>query len=238
MNEHKGHPKDAPGPFYVQYGCCTACMAPHAEAPDLMGFDQEEHHCYIRHQPQNTGEIYRAIRAVWSSEFGCLRYAGNNPTLLRRLGEAGLAGVCDHAIPLGGLPLLRNHVTFAVDAGDASARAGVQPDLMQLVGAFAHYLADKHRQNTHTLTAIQDEQTRVTFALSWGDDAQEVAITRGEPNTHRVLMAHSPTLLAGSQAVSLILDDWLQRDPGFSAIRWYTAQAWQTALADWQETPL
>src|SRR5215831_20768418 len=44
-------PKNAAGPFFVVNGGCITCMAPEHEAPDLMGFDQEQHHCYFKKQP-------------------------------------------------------------------------------------------------------------------------------------------------------------------------------------------
>ncbi len=230
--------KDAPGPFYTEYGCCTACMAPHAEAPEMMGFDEEEGHCYIRQQPQSTVATYRAIRALWSSEFGCLRYAGGNPAILRRLGETGLADLCDQAIPLEVRPLLRNHVTFSVGGAGPIAGEILQPEIVQVAGAFSTHIQHKRVRFRYTVTPLQVEHTMVTFALSWGYEAHEMTITAGEASTNRLLISHSPTSKDGSQAVSLILDDWLRSDPRFTAIRWYTAQAWHNTEADWQETPV
>jgi hypothetical protein len=57
---HRGatpHPKNAAGPFFVANQECIACGAPHAVAPDLMGWDQMQStlkpntfypHCYFK----------------------------------------------------------------------------------------------------------------------------------------------------------------------------------------------
>lgn len=64
------HPKNAPGPFYVVDGCCVTCLAPHAQAPEMMGFDEAEGHCFVARQPVTDDEVYRAVRAVWASDIG------------------------------------------------------------------------------------------------------------------------------------------------------------------------
>ncbi len=231
------HPKNAPGPFYVEQGCCTACMAPHAEAPDLMGFDVEEGHCYIRQQPSDKGATYRAIRALWSSELGCLRYAGDDPDILRRLVEAGLAYNCDKSLPLRAKPLLRNHVTFTIEQEAIETEMRSLPTLRLIASRLSTYIEQKNTQyQRYTLTPLQHENTALTFALDWGYDAHEIHITDGEPNTGRRLVAHSPSPQQGSSAVSLMLDDWLRGDTRLQAIRWYTAEAWEESRAEWQET--
>src|SRR5687767_13642106 len=95
------HPRNVPGPFYIVENCCMTCMVIHGEAPALMGFDEEEHHCFVKQQPASAEEVYRAIRAVWASDVGCLRYGGQNPEILHRLAELGAEDVCDHPPPAG-----------------------------------------------------------------------------------------------------------------------------------------
>ena len=77
------------------------CMAPHVEAPNLMGFDDVEGHCFVRQQPKTDDEIYRAIRAVGSSEVQCLRYGGNDPDILNvELGEPATDRFLVHHSPI------------------------------------------------------------------------------------------------------------------------------------------
>src|SRR5687767_2663229 len=96
--QRKRHPLNAVGPFYVENGCCTACMAPHMQAPDMMGFDDTVGHCFIKQQPSNDESVYGAIRALWSTETACIRYAGDDPEILRRLAEVGASFLCDAPI--------------------------------------------------------------------------------------------------------------------------------------------
>src|SRR2546426_5210227 len=75
---------NAAGPFYVEDGCCFICCAPEHEAPGLMGFYQDPSgthkgsHCYFRKQPKTRAELEQAIRAVWVSCCGALRYGGHD----------------------------------------------------------------------------------------------------------------------------------------------------------------
>ena len=41
MSEHKPHPANVPGDFYVEDGCCTMCLVPFTEAPELFGECQD-----------------------------------------------------------------------------------------------------------------------------------------------------------------------------------------------------
>src|SRR6266480_3008020 len=81
-HEHKPHPKNTPGPFYVVDGCCTACDVPVSEAPDLFTYD-ESNHCYVKRQPRTEEEFDRAFRAAWAAELQCVRYRGDDPAVLR-----------------------------------------------------------------------------------------------------------------------------------------------------------
>ena len=85
------HPKNAPGPFYVENDCCMACDAPFHEAPDLMGTDdgQGGYHCHFRKQPTTPDEVERAVRACAVSCVEAVRYAGSDPAILKRFQEWG-----------------------------------------------------------------------------------------------------------------------------------------------------
>jgi glycerophosphoryl diester phosphodiesterase len=110
------HPKNAPGPFYVANEQCIACDAPYQEAPDLMDFETEEgYHCYFKRQPSTTEEVERAIRACSVSCVGAVRYAGNDPAILKRLQELRADDACDVlGIPNRFLAMLRSSETRPV----------------------------------------------------------------------------------------------------------------------------
>lgn len=83
--------------FYVEYGVCTACGAPQAEAPDLIDHsDKDLGHCYYKKQPKTDEEIERAINAIAVSCISGLRYGGKDEKILKRLYEIGEAAQCDH----------------------------------------------------------------------------------------------------------------------------------------------
>lgn len=242
QDEHSRHPKNAPGPFYVEGGCCLQCMAPHAEAPVMMGFDEKEGHCYVRQQPKTEEEIYQAICAVWASDVGCLRYAGSDREILRRLAEAGCARYCNQPVPEDAKPTLRNHVTFEAKSVEAEQAEVTKALLVSIAASLrASILGRNSSYNSYahtTVTPVREAGDAVTFAYSWGYDQHELTVTLGEPDTNRVLISHSPTIKPGSYSVSLRLDDWLRSEGRFASIRWYTAQAWQRSRSTWQETPV
>jgi len=84
------YPKNAPGPFYVENQCCLSCDAPYSEAPDLMAHDDGEggYHCHFRKQPETPQEVERAVMACVVSCVRAVRYAGNDPAILKRFGNS------------------------------------------------------------------------------------------------------------------------------------------------------
>lgn len=91
------YPKNAPGDFYVENGCCIFCRAPEAEAPDLMAHhdDGPGYHCYFRRQPSTPEERERAIQACVVSCVKAVRYRGNDPEILRRFIALRAKNSCD-----------------------------------------------------------------------------------------------------------------------------------------------
>jgi len=229
-DERRPHPKNAPGPFYVANGCCMQCMAPHAVAPSLMGFDDPDRHCFVKQQPQTDEDVYQAIRAVRSSEMQCLRYSGNDPDILRRLVEIGEAEACDNPSPTTSEPILRNHVTFV----------SILPhEVLDVALAFRYYILDQNSKfERYEVTQPKHEGNGVTFAFSWYEGRYyTISVERREPATSRWLVKHSPIWEVGSVAVSLMIDDWLSNDPRFSDFRWFSSEVWDRAGDDWQRRP-
>lgn len=230
--KYKPYPLNAPGPFYVDDGSCISCMAPHQEAPELMGYDEAVGHCYFQRQPSTKDETTHAIRALWSSEIACSRYAGNDPDILRRLANGGMAQLCDQPVPSTARYTLRNHVTFAVSAATPIT-------LQEYAAQFrAAFLKPNEQYARYTATDIETQSETVVFECGWTSELMQVAFSSGEPGTSRVLISHSLEPHFGSQALSLTIDDWLRSDRRFSEIRWYSTEEWRSATPTWQETPL
>jgi ferredoxin len=89
--------KNVSGPFYVMNNQCIACGAPYQEAPDLIEYDDVAvyPHCYFKKQPETPDELERAIRACCVSCVRAVRYAGEDPAILKGLRELGSDDSCD-----------------------------------------------------------------------------------------------------------------------------------------------
>jgi len=94
----KPHPSNVPGDYYVEDGCCTMCMLPFNEAPELIGEAKDPRgysHCFVKRQPQNEHERAQMVSAIQVAELRCIRYRGNDSRVISRLKEVGEAEACD-----------------------------------------------------------------------------------------------------------------------------------------------
>ena len=112
MTSPSPHSLNVPGPFYIEDGCCTSCMAAPTEAPGHIHFDDATKHCYVAHQPSSADDFNSVVRAAWVAELSCVRYRGTEQSLLIRLAEAGLRSICDTTAN-NVAPLWRNVATFS-----------------------------------------------------------------------------------------------------------------------------
>ncbi len=95
-SRYEREPNSAPGDFYVENHCCTACGVPLLVAPDLIGYvDSSMSHCYWKKQPETEHELDQAIAIFEAQELGCHRYAGHDPIIQRRVGYSS----CDYPLP-------------------------------------------------------------------------------------------------------------------------------------------
>src|SRR5687767_8716512 len=105
------HPKNTPGPFYVEAGCCTACGIPDVTAPELFGWDSASH-CFVMRQPATTNEADRMLLTMIRSELGCIRYSGADTRIIRRLAEQGEGALSDVAPEPHIQQIHRDHVAL------------------------------------------------------------------------------------------------------------------------------
>ena len=75
----KRTPKNVADPFFVEADLCIACCLPEVEAPDLMGYDEENESCYFKRQPVTRDETKRAFHAISVSCCGAVQYDGASP---------------------------------------------------------------------------------------------------------------------------------------------------------------
>ena len=100
MAERKPHPANVPGDFYVEDGCCTMCLVPFAEAPELFGACMDPkgyQHCYVKQQPETTEALGHMFGAIQGAELRCIRYRGTDRIIQLRLVELGEGAVCDES---------------------------------------------------------------------------------------------------------------------------------------------
>jgi hypothetical protein len=234
MNQaHSPHAMNAPGPFYVLDGCCTACDVPFVEAPGLFSYDKENH-CYVKRQPGTKQELNQMLRATWAAELQCIRYRGNDNEILRRMAELGNRSLCDIAPPATIQPVFRNIVTFDVLL---SVSESITPSSLGV--AFQEYLrSQKGDWISYRFTTAAGGEKAVSFSYSWfEDDFHLVKISSMDLPGCQWLIQHSLDEKAGPQGVSNDLDDWLKKDGRFCNVRWYSQSQW-SGSKQWQETPL
>ena len=81
---------NAPGDFYVEDGCCTACDLPFEEAPEH--FKYEETSCYICKQPRTDEEVVKIISAMEVQDLDCIQYKGSDKAIIENLKQRNLGG--------------------------------------------------------------------------------------------------------------------------------------------------
>ena len=225
------HPNNAPGPFYVVDGCCTACNVPFVEAPGHFAYDGKKH-CFVQRQPAGKDEFNRMLRAVWAAELQCIRYRGQDAEVLRRLGELGEPHLCDVPPPSSVGRVIRSYVTFDAASTDVDSMT-----LEEVAIGFQSYLRllDRHWL-AYEFTPIKVEGAAAAFSLSWYEktfhplEFSTISLPIGR------WLVRQPIEKAGSRGVSRDLDDWLKSDPRFCKIRWYSEEQW-SGSKNWQETP-
>jgi hypothetical protein len=85
--------RNAPGDFYVEADCCTLCGVPVLEAPELFAEDSEQ--CYVSCQPQTPAALDRMLHTIRLADQGCIRYAGDDPAVVKALHDAGEMSAVD-----------------------------------------------------------------------------------------------------------------------------------------------
>jgi len=99
MAEHKPHPSNVPGDFYVEDGCCTMCLVPFSEAPELFGECQDPNgysHCFVKQQPETPADTAKMLNAIRCAEFMCIRYRGTERRIQQDLIELKSGRACDN----------------------------------------------------------------------------------------------------------------------------------------------
>jgi hypothetical protein len=79
-------PRNVPGDFYVEAGCCTLCGVPWHFAPEL--FRDDKSGCWVARQPANPVEHGKMLKVIEHAELDCIQYRGNDPKVVQEIALA------------------------------------------------------------------------------------------------------------------------------------------------------
>ena len=205
------HPKNARGPFYVEYGCCTACGVPETVAPEHFGWD-DDMHCFVKRQPITPAEVDRMLEAVARAELNCIRYRGRDPELAIRFAELGAPQLCDFAPRTDLKSSVRNHVAFV----DMHALIASPAELAQRVRA--RWAAQPLRFDSKI---VLENAEHAALELSWPSSERQRVVLSRIPDTRGAWLIHHE----GPRGLSRSLHEALVAE-GFTEIQWHTAESW------------
>jgi hypothetical protein len=211
------HPRNSAGPFYVENGQCISCGAPESEADGLIEHDADGH-CFFARQPSTENETNAAIRGVWASCCGAVRYGGDDPQILARLAALGMATQCDGQ-PLGDhCHMARSCARFEYSGGQGLLSR------RKSLGEIIRYLARSLGKNpANDCFAFRRRFSDASFYLRWGKVGKEQGYTVRFQVTFqsadRWLLRISENEIAHT-AFAIQIDKALQQDADFRNVRW------------------
>jgi hypothetical protein len=102
MTDKIPHPKNVPGDFYVEDGCCMSCTLPQIEAAEFFEFEptsesSQASHCYVSKQPVTLSDLKKMAKAMQAQEIDCIRYKGADKKVIAQLRQNGLSEYIDGA---------------------------------------------------------------------------------------------------------------------------------------------
>jgi len=211
MRRFIAHNANVDGPFYVVNGECIACGAPESEADELMAHD-ESGHCFFRTQPTNPEQVDAAIRALWASCCGAVRYAGKDQSILARIAELGESEKCDENVEPTSLKI-RSRVTFAYECDEASSESSLR--------TIVRFISSKLTQGQDSrCTNFQFSKSEASFVFHWYTDCSIKFRVKQIPGERWLVSIEDNDRARISYAIWL--DKSLRASRQFTAIRWFT----------------
>jgi hypothetical protein len=220
------HARNCESPFYVEKDQCISCGAPESEAEGLIAHDAEGH-CFFVRQPVTENETNAAIRGVWATCCGAVRYGGNNPQILVRFAELGMSHLCDGQPSNDDGQVVRSCASFVYPVSK-----GIFPkrrSLRQIID----YLADslgKRPGLEHF--AFRCWWNQASFRVRWGKIGNECGYAVQirvvyESDEHWLLRISGHEISHIAWAIQI--DKALQKNPEFRSIRWFSENEWLAA---------
>lgn len=211
MRRFTAHQANCEGPFYVVGGECMGCGAPESEAEGMMSHDSSGH-CFFRAQPETLEQVDAAIRALWTSCCGAVRYAGKEQAILTRIAELGEGSKCDEAIEWPPPSSIRSRVTFTYRGDNES----VESNLRSIV----RFIADSHSKSTNRrFTNFKYGKREASFIYHWFDDCSiRFRVMQIDEGKWLVSIEDNDRAKIG---IAMSLDKSLQASDQFREIQWF-----------------
>lgn len=170
-------------------------------------------------QPSTEDETDAAIRAVWASCCGAVRYGGSDPQILVRFAELDLSNQCDGELPSDHTRIVRNCARFEYGApnGFLARRRALRQIIHQIAEALEAYPG-------HECFAFRRWSREASFRVRWGKFGKE----RGHTVRFKVVYQSASSWLlrisdndVALTAFAIHVDKALQQKAGFRSIRWF-----------------
>ena len=206
--EQKRHP--GPGSFYIEPDCCLLCGVPESIAPEL--FHTGEVSCSFIRQPVGPAEIDKTIVAMDSNEVDCIRYAGSDPEIIRRLGEGGLGRLADDPAAMAFRPIERDLVVFQVPQFPRDK------PLERIAAMFRAYLSEQEWFTVRPIGFLRKRRVR----FSWnGPNFHAVTFKNSRrPDSFMAVLAASPPYAL--KGLGRVVHGWLEDELRAEDISWYS----------------
>jgi hypothetical protein len=167
-------------------------------------------------QPRTADQTDSAIRALWSSCCGAVRYAGNDRSILSRIAQLGVASSSDKELNPSPPTTVRNRVTFMY----RSASTSFESTLREIV----RFVADSRPKHSGCKCSDFDYgKSERSFIFRWGtSDFPNSIRFRIERSTGGKWLISIEDNDRAKIGTAMSLDTALQASDSFAEIRWFT----------------
>jgi len=179
----------------------------------------ERGHCFFVRQPSKEDETNAAIRAVWASCCGAVRYGGEDPQILTRFAEINLSAQCDHQLSRVVRPVVRNCVSFEYEQDPGEHRRVSLRRIVEL-------LADSMSKPRYDDVRISMKGSNVgSLRVRWGNSVSaggySVNIVVICEATGRWLIRISENEVAHT-TFAILVDQIIQQKSQIKSIQWFS----------------
>jgi hypothetical protein len=215
------------GDWRVDGKCCLDCGIPWDVAPDL--FERGPHGCHLIRAPQTPEGIAAMVHVMWGQDLGCIRYAGHDPALLRRLGEAGAGDSCDDP---RGLEWPRVFRTRALIEVRPEAPTGQIDAVRALLVGLRRHLWPSEPEELRTTRVVSNVHGATThLRYSFEEEGTDASAAPIDLAPYSVLMTFGdPSRPERGWPYSVEFSRALKAVPWVKSAAWVTEEEWRAGV--------